>query len=265
MRAAFGVSALLFASYLVVFCITMPRVSPAVPTGSHSAAQEPRLAFRHQAVRVWQDRSLLLYLLFATSIAILDTQTDSMLPVVLQHVLDQATSQRLYTVLLVTNAVLVIALQPLVLRVLSPTTLRASLALAGACYSVSSLLYAMGSVSIWPFIVSMIFLSIGEATIGVGESLYIDLIASKEQRSFYFSCLSLINGGSMIGPPLCGWLIAHSSYTDAFLSFAVGPLVGALLFARARPKPAGAPARETCPSGTQSSSQVHSTSALVDP
>ena len=157
MRAAFGVSALLFASYLVVFCITMPRGSPAVPTGSHSAAQEPRLAFRHQAVRVWQDRSLLLYVLFATSIAILDTQTDSMLPVVLQHALDQATSQRLYTVLLVTNAVLVIALQPLVLRVLSPTTLRASLALAGVCYSVSSLLYAMGSVGIWPFIVSMIF------------------------------------------------------------------------------------------------------------
>ena len=169
------------------------------------------------------------------------------------------------TVLLVTNAVLVIALQPLVLRVLSPTTLRASLALAGACYSVSSLLYAMGSVSIWPFIVSMIFLSIGEATIGVGESLYIDLIASKEQRSFYFSCLSLINSGSMIGPPLCGLLIAHSSYTDAFLSLAVGPLVGALLFARSWPKPAGAAARETCPSGTQSSSQVRSTSAIVDP
>jgi hypothetical protein len=208
-----------------------------MPTGSNSADQEPRLAFLQQSLRLLQDRSVLFYLLFATSIATLDAQTDSLLPVVLQHALDQATSQRLYTVLLVANAVLVIVLQPLVLRVLYPNTLRASLALAGAFYSVSSLLYAMGSVGIWPFMVGIVFLSIGEATIGVGESLYMDQIAPKEQRSLYFSCLSLINGGSMIGPPLCGFLIENSSYTDAFLYFAVGPIVGALMLARSRPKP----------------------------
>ena len=141
MRAAFGVSALLFASYLVVFCITMPRVSTAIPTGANSADQEPRRAFRQQSVRVWQDRSLLLYLLFATSIAILDAQTDSVLPVILQHALDQATSQRLYTVLLVTNAVLVIVLQPLVLRVLSPPPCAPLLLLPGL--AIVSRLYCM--------------------------------------------------------------------------------------------------------------------------
>ncbi|WP_168209616.1 MFS transporter [Chromobacterium paludis] len=185
---------------------SFPRDMAALPDGF--AATLRTLA--GDRVLVWfTASSLLAYVVYG--------RFSSYLPLYLLTRMDEADAMRWMSALISCNAIVVVALQYPLGRLLKPRRLIRSI--VGGFLLVGAGMLWLGAVDSLPMMCAGIALfTLGEVVLVPAEYLYIDAIAPEALKGSYYGAQNLASLGGALGPALAGALLAHG---PAWLLFAV--------------------------------------------
>ncbi|NWN51622.1 MFS transporter [Pseudomonas sp. MAFF 301514] len=127
-----------------------------------------------------------------------------------QYLVTTTTADYTYTVVsavLVTNAVLVIALQYVIGRRISHRYLGQWLIAGLGMFMLGLIGFALSTSVLW-WVLAMTVFTVGEIIVFPAEYMFIDRIAPDHLRGMYYGAQNLSNLGAALGPVLCGLVLA---------------------------------------------------------
>ncbi|MDR9877444.1 MFS transporter [Pseudomonas allii] len=127
-----------------------------------------------------------------------------------QYLVTTTTTDYTYTVVsavLVTNAVLVIALQYVIGRRISHRYLGQWLIAGLGMFMLGLIGFALSTSVLW-WVLAMAVFTVGEIIVFPAEYMFIDRIAPDHLRGMYYGAQNLSNLGAALGPVLCGLVLA---------------------------------------------------------
>ncbi|BDB18896.1 multidrug resistance protein [Pseudomonas sp. CYM-20-01] len=127
-----------------------------------------------------------------------------------QYLVTTTTADYTYTVVsavLVTNAVLVIALQYVIGRRISHRYLGQWLIAGLGMFMLGLIGFALSTSVLW-WVLAMAVFTVGEIIVFPAEYMFIDRIAPDHLRGMYYGAQNLSNLGAALGPVLCGLVLA---------------------------------------------------------
>ena len=134
------------------------------------------------------------------------------------------------TSVLVTNAVMVVALQYLVgSRIQNRYLLR--WITAGVGFYLAGLLAYAAADSKISWVLATVVFSVGEIIVIPCEYLFIDLIAPPNQRGAYYGVQTLASLGTALNAVVCAYLLTHAGSTAMFATLILAGVLGVALYA----------------------------------
>lgn len=153
-------------------------------------------------------------------------QWDFLLPLQTVELFEES-GPGVFSILLSTNAMIVIILTPILTSITQNAGPLKSIFVGGIFYFGSYLLFATHGYLI-TFISAIIIMTIGEILISINSNNYIAKLTPQKYLGRATSLLFLVNGlGFAIGPAIMGYLLKFASFTHAWLIVAAIMLVGA--------------------------------------
>lgn len=153
-------------------------------------------------------------------------QWDFLLPLQTVELFEES-GPGVFSILLSTNAMIVIILTPILTSITQNAGPLKSIFVGGIFYFGSYLLFATHGYLII-FISAIIIMTIGEILISINSNNYIAKLTPQKYLGRATSILFLVNGlGFAIGPAVMGYLLRFASFTHAWLIVAAIMLVGA--------------------------------------
>ncbi|RBB96074.1 MFS transporter, partial [Pseudomonas sp. MWU12-2115] len=148
----------------------------------------------------------------------------SYLPLYLLTRMSEAEAMRWMSVLISCNAIVVVALQYPLGRLLKPKRLIRAVA-GGFLLIAAGMLWLGGADSLPMMCAAIALFTLGEVVLVPAEYLYVDAIAPEALKGSYYGAQNLATLGGALGPALAGALLAHG---PGWLLFAMLALLCAL-------------------------------------
>ncbi|MDO7926841.1 MFS transporter [Pseudomonas sp. KFB-139] len=194
-------------------------------------SQSPEYPSFSQVFKVLgKDRNLVLYTVGSFFNTIVHGRFTLFLSLLLLHKYPAAQGMEILSVLLLTNALVVILLQKIASRYIHTASLNKAV-FSGA------LLFAIGLIGfsvadhLFVWCLSMVIFTLGEIFIQPSEYLYIDSISPLELKGSYFAAHNLANLGAAISPVWCGVMLSNFGASGLCYSLAACILSGGVLCA----------------------------------
>ncbi|MFL1429200.1 MULTISPECIES: MFS transporter [unclassified Nocardiopsis] len=179
-----------------------------------------------------RDRRLLAAIGAGGAVFLVFSQMDTVIPLYMRGFLGDRT-EYLFAALLVTNAVLALAVQPLVIR-WSERVGPGVLTVAGcANFAVAFVLFWISPVHVSLLFAAVVFWTLGEAVLLPLPDIAVHTLASADRKGTYFGLSELRYLGFFVGPALGGWLL-EAAVPVYFGVMAVAVFPAVVLLARAR-------------------------------
>ncbi|HEU4964079.1 MAG TPA: MFS transporter [Bacilli bacterium] len=210
----FWLTAGAYAVYALAILVLM-GVYPVRPT----AAENERVTFRETVKVVLTDRAFGLFLLANVFITAAYSHLETTLSLYMGS--DTfADGVRLFSQLLVANAVLVVLLQIPLVKWAKRFRNNTALVIGSICFALSLLGLGLFH-SLVPLVISMAFFSAGEVLVFILADVAINGMAPEHLRGAYFGASGFQFLGQSVGPLLGGWLLALWGYHQGGLVFGV--------------------------------------------
>lgn len=198
--AFFLVPAALFALYLLLV-LTRARSLNAL---EGPRATNPRSS--HAVGTALRDRSLLLAVGAGAVIFLVFSQVESIIPLYMREQYAERT-EYLFALLLICNAVLALAMQPVIMW-LSEKLPRSPLILLGCVsFALAFAFFWLSPVHLALLYVGIVFWTLGEAILLPMPDIAVHELAVDEHKGTYFGLSELRHLGFFVGPVLGGWLL----------------------------------------------------------
>ena len=220
---AFFITACVYLLYLLTLIILF-IVFPAGEEGRHEVQRTTFLS----AMRVISKDKALLYFIVAGILVNLGySQIESTLP---QYLKDTVVSGvALYSILLSLNAVIVVVLQILLMKVIEKLPMIKGLVIGASLFSLGYLGFAVSHGWIM-FIISMVIITLGEIFVFPLGGVIIDRLATDELRGTYFGANGFRSIGFFAGPWLGGLLLDYLNGVILFLITAMIVLSSMIMY-----------------------------------
>lgn len=219
---AFFITALVYFIYFLAVIILFMNYK----INSRDASVE-KTTFRRALKVIITDKAFSYFLIAGILVNIGYAQIESTLPQYLKVVIPNGVI--LYSVLLSFNAVTVVLLQFIMIRIIEKLPLLRVLIIGATLFALGHLIFSI--VHTWSgFILGMLFITVGEIFIFPMGGVIIDKLASDELRGTYFGANGFRSIGFFLGPWLGGLLLVHFNGSILFIIMSVVTLSSIIMY-----------------------------------
>ncbi|MGC6389948.1 MFS transporter [Ewingella sp. S1.OA.A_B6] len=202
----------------------------------HPATQEtqqnalPKLNLRQTLSILAHDRRLIYFTLGSTLGSVVFGQFAGYLSQYLIRVSNAAFAYKIIGLVMITNAVIVIAFQYVLSSRMKQANLLKWLLLGTLFFIIGLFGFMIAGQSALFWIVAMAIFTFGELIVIPVEYMFIDFIAPENMKGSYYGMQNLSNLGGAINPVLCGFLLSYAAPPVMFIALIAAAMGGLLFF-----------------------------------
>lgn len=175
------------------------------------------------------DRRLIYFTLGSTLGSVVFGQFTGYLSQYLILVSDAAFAYKIIGVIMIANALIVIAFQYVISSRMRQKTLLKWLFLGTVFFIVGLLGFMTAGHSVLFWILAMVIFSFGELIVIPVEYMFIDFIAPENMKGSYYGMQNMSNLGGAFNPVMCGFLLSYAAPPVMFLAL-IAAAIGGLVF-----------------------------------